>query len=158
MINVSLIISSIIFSGMLSGIIVMTLVIYSHPDDKNQAYLPKLVVFLGLFFSAGAVFLIPLDVGNALVDGGIDMWTAWAVAVIGMMVILVVAIPFAFWFYESDISSDGESKLSRFKVSTQFASALVFTVVLIVVFGITLGVLYAFLNKAEIPVSRQTML
>jgi len=157
MIDISLIISCVVFAVLLSGVICVTMLIYSHPDDRNQAYLPKIVVFMGLFFSAGAVFLIPLDVANSTVNGGIDMWTAWAIAIIGIMVLMLAAIPFAFWFYESEMDSSEKVSSSGWKVSTQFASALTFTGILIAVFGITLGVMYAFLNSAAIPIQRRTL-
>jgi LMBR1 domain-containing protein 1 len=43
---------------------VYLLVYYSHPDDKNDAYLPKLVVILGFVLAGGTVLLFPLDVAN----------------------------------------------------------------------------------------------
>lgn len=157
MIDISLIVTCIVFSVLLSAVIGVTMLVYSHPDDRNQAYLPKIVVFLGLFFSAGAVFLIPLDVANTTVNGGIDMWIAWAIAIIGMMVIMLGAIPFAFWFYESEMATSEEATSRGWKVSTQFFSALTFTASLIVVFGITLAVMYAFLNSAAVPIKRRTL-
>ena len=40
------------------------LVKYQHPDDKNDAYIPKLVVWLGFVFAGATVLLLPLDVAN----------------------------------------------------------------------------------------------
>ena len=37
---------------------------YQHPDDKNDAYIPKLVVWFGFVLSGATVFLLPLDVAN----------------------------------------------------------------------------------------------
>ncbi len=37
---------------------------YQHPDDKNDAYVPKLVVWLGLVLAGATVLLLPLDVAN----------------------------------------------------------------------------------------------
>lgn len=37
---------------------------YQHPDDKNDAYIPKLVVWLGLVLAGATVLLLPLDVAN----------------------------------------------------------------------------------------------
>jgi LMBR1 domain-containing protein 1 len=39
-------------------------VYYSHPDDKNDAYFPKLVVILGFVISGATVLGLPLDVAN----------------------------------------------------------------------------------------------
>lgn len=43
---------------------VYILVHYQHPDDKNDAYFPKLTVLLGLLLSGATVLLLPLDVAN----------------------------------------------------------------------------------------------
>jgi LMBR1 domain-containing protein 1 len=40
------------------------LVKYQHPDDNNDAYIPKLVVWLGFVFAGATVLLLPLDVAN----------------------------------------------------------------------------------------------
>ena len=40
------------------------LVYYQHPDDHNDAYLPKLVVILGFVLAGVTVLLLPLDVAN----------------------------------------------------------------------------------------------
>lgn len=40
------------------------LVNYQHPDDKNEAYLPKAVVVLGFMLSVMTVLMLPLDVAN----------------------------------------------------------------------------------------------
>ena len=37
---------------------------YQHPDDKNDAYIPKLVVLFGFVLSGATVFALPLDVAN----------------------------------------------------------------------------------------------
>jgi LMBR1 domain-containing protein 1 len=40
------------------------LVYYQHPDDRNEAWFPKLTVLLGLVLSGATVLLLPLDVAN----------------------------------------------------------------------------------------------
>jgi LMBR1 domain-containing protein 1 len=40
------------------------LVYYSHPDDKNDAYVPKVVVITGFMLAGATVLLFPLDVAN----------------------------------------------------------------------------------------------
>jgi LMBR1 domain-containing protein 1 len=40
------------------------LVYYQHPDDHNEAWIPKLVVLLGFVLAGGTVLLLPLDVAN----------------------------------------------------------------------------------------------
>jgi|AntRauTorckE5430_2_1112549.scaffolds.fasta_scaffold00235_9 LMBR1 domain-containing protein 1 len=40
------------------------LVHYQHPDDRNEAWFPKLTVLLGLVLAGATVLLMPLDVAN----------------------------------------------------------------------------------------------
>jgi len=40
------------------------LVHYQHPDDHNDAYLPKIVVLLGFVLAGATVLMFPLDVAN----------------------------------------------------------------------------------------------
>jgi len=40
------------------------LVHYQHPDDRNEAYLPKITVLLGLILAGATSLLLPLDVAN----------------------------------------------------------------------------------------------
>lgn len=40
------------------------LVYYQHPDDRNEAWFPKLTVLLGLVLAGATVLLLPLDVAN----------------------------------------------------------------------------------------------
>ena len=40
------------------------LVYYTHPDDKNDAYMPKLTVITGFMLAGITVLMFPLDVAN----------------------------------------------------------------------------------------------
>jgi len=40
------------------------LIKYQHPDDKNDAYIPKLIVWFGFVLAGATVLLLPLDVAN----------------------------------------------------------------------------------------------
>ena len=48
----------------LAVVAVYFLVHYQHPDDKNDAWFPKLTVLLGIIISGATVLLLPLDVAN----------------------------------------------------------------------------------------------
>ena len=43
---------------------VYVLVHFQHPDDRNQAWFPKIVVVTGLTLSVLSILLLPLDVAN----------------------------------------------------------------------------------------------
>ena len=50
------------------------LVNYQHPDDKNEAYLPKAVVVLGFCLAGITVLMLPLDVANNEGYAGTCCW------------------------------------------------------------------------------------
>ena len=64
MVDVFLICVIVIAFFILSVIGLYLVVKYQHPDDKNDAYIPKLVVLFGFVLAGGTVFLLPLDVAN----------------------------------------------------------------------------------------------
>lgn len=37
---------------------------YQHPDDKNEAYFPKIVVYFGMILAATTIIGFPLDAEN----------------------------------------------------------------------------------------------
>jgi LMBR1 domain-containing protein 1 len=40
------------------------LVYYQHPDDRNDAYFPKVIVVLGFVMAGATVLGLPIDVVN----------------------------------------------------------------------------------------------
>jgi LMBR1 domain-containing protein 1 len=88
------------------------IVIYQHPEDKNQAWFPKGVVLFGFALALITVLLFPLDVANtASCDLDIPLSSCeytfpmdilWQVAYILNMVIVFVMVPFALFYYEAD--------------------------------------------------------
>ncbi len=56
-----LIITTIITSGVLLVGIGMSIVYMQHLDDRNTAWLPKVIVLFGLFLSCANVLILPLS-------------------------------------------------------------------------------------------------
>jgi len=91
---------------------VYLIVIYQHPEDKNQAWFPKSVVLLGLCVAIYTVLLFPLDVANQqsctldipLVDCTytFPMEQLWEALYITNIITVFVLIPFTLFYYESD--------------------------------------------------------
>lgn len=55
----------IVVAFVLLAIVGLYLVVkYQHPDDKNDAYIPKLVVLFGFVLAGWTVLMLPLDVAN----------------------------------------------------------------------------------------------
>ena len=49
---------------LLSIVGVYFIVKFQHPDDKNEAWAPKIVVLIGFILAGATVLLLPLDVAN----------------------------------------------------------------------------------------------
>jgi LMBR1 domain-containing protein 1 len=73
------------------------LVHYQHPDDKNDAWFPKLTVLLGLVLAGATVLLLPLDVANN--EGyagtlraikGCSLERSWCASFIQMLAVITV--------------------------------------------------------------------
>ena len=64
MADIFLIIATLAAFFILLIVAVYLLVHYQHPDDKNEAYLPKFVVIFGFVLAGATVLLLPLDVAN----------------------------------------------------------------------------------------------
>lgn len=87
-------------------------VIYQHPEDKNQAWFPKLIVLLGFSVAIWTVLLFPLDVANnqactlnvplSSCSTTMPMEQLWWAVYIANICIVFAAVPFAIFFYEAD--------------------------------------------------------
>lgn len=62
--DIFLIVATVVAFFILLVVGLYLLVHYQHPDDKNEAYLPKFVVIFGFVLAGATVLLLPLDVGN----------------------------------------------------------------------------------------------
>ena len=64
MADVFLIVATTVAFVLLFIVAVYLLVYYSHPDDHNEAYFPKMVVIIGIMLAGATCLLLPLDVAN----------------------------------------------------------------------------------------------
>lgn len=85
---------------------------YQHPEDKNQAWIPKIVVLLGFSVAMWTILLFPLDVANqqacelniplSSCDTTLPMKTLWYAVYIANIAITFIAVPFSIFYYEAD--------------------------------------------------------
>ena len=64
MVDVLLVVSILAALAILVVAGVYLLVYYQHPDDHNEAWIPKLVVIGGFVLAGATVLMLPLDVAN----------------------------------------------------------------------------------------------
>lgn len=110
--NWVLIIITVILGLVTVGVALYLLVAYQHPEDKNQAWFPKIVVLLGLCIAIWTVLLFPLDVANSQSCDLTVPWSScsftmpmealWYAVYIGNIVVVFALVPFAMFFYEAD--------------------------------------------------------
>eukprot|EP00003_Mantamonas_plastica_P023177 TRINITY_DN410_c0_g1_i2.p1 TRINITY_DN410_c0_g1~~TRINITY_DN410_c0_g1_i2.p1 ORF type:complete len:484 (-),score=140.39 TRINITY_DN410_c0_g1_i2:44-1495(-) len=123
---------------------IYVLVYFQHEEDKNEAYFPKVVVVTGLTLAICNVLLLPLDIANTAEQVGMSMGTLWQVVYMFIAFWVIVLIPFAIFFYESEEEESGKNQLSsaiKWELACLFISALV------------IGLMYAFLGYADVPVT-----
>lgn len=90
---------------------VYILIEYQHPEDKLQAWGPKIVVVLGLSIAVLSVLMFPLDVSNTRACATslspsactftLPMETLWYAIFISNLVLVWVVIPYSVFFYEA---------------------------------------------------------
>jgi uncharacterized membrane protein len=65
-------------------------------------YIRFIVQVFGLFLASAAVLTLPFDVANAN-GGDLDVGLMWQIIFTTSAVFTVIIIPYAFFFYESDV-------------------------------------------------------
>lgn len=153
MVDIFLVISAVVLSVLILFVCAWLMINFGHPDDKNCAWIPKLVVLFGLYLATATVMVMPFDVSNSRGQGGglrIDI--LWQIIFILDAVMLGFILPYVFFYYESDVDPVAEADNSKGLSSTQACSALKYTLAMSVIMLIVLFVMYLLLNEANIPV------
>lgn len=120
------------------------LVYFQHEEDRNTAWVPKVVVLIGLSLACWVVMALPLDIANSKVAGGLRIDIIWQVLYTTIGIWCIAIIPFAIFYYESE---DPEQLKSATWAAVKWT--LLSTGVAVVVTFI----MWAFLGTALIPVS-----
>ncbi|CAN1303679.1 LIMR family protein At5g01460 [Linum perenne] len=151
--NLALVIVAIVVCVIVFIFNVYLLVNYQHPDDKNQAYFPKVVVVFGLSVAVISILMLPADVANrqacrhAIYNGACnltlpmkDLWIA--VYIIDALLVFFI-IPFAMFYYEGDQDKT---------IGKRIKSALCWVITTAVVCALLLGILYGLVGKVDFTV------
>ncbi|KAK1307216.1 LIMR family protein [Acorus calamus] len=151
--NLALVIVAIVVCVLVLLFNVYLLVNYQHPDDVNQAYLPKAVVVLGLSVAAISILMLPADVANrqacrnALYNGAcnltLPMKDLWLAIYIADAVLVFLVIPFAMFYYEGDQDRT---------VGKRMKSALLWVIMTAIICSLVLGILYGLVGKVDFTV------
>ena len=112
MVNVLLIVVTVVVGVLAVGVALYLLIGYQHPEDRLQAWFPKIVIVLGISLAIWTVLLFPLDVANRKTCSSefptsyctftIPTTLLWYICYIANAVMAFIVIPFAMYYYESD--------------------------------------------------------
>lgn len=140
------------------------LVYYQHPDDRNDAYFPKLTVILGLVLAGATVLLLPLDVANnegyagcdgydTRLCGGLNMQLFWDIFYYAIPAFVFLFIPFMTFFYEADDGLLMAGTSIGAKPNNRFLEAIKYEFFVVLIFGSLFVAGYLILGESEIPVA-----
>lgn len=165
MADVFLIVALTVAIVILLVVAIYLLVYYQHPDDRNEAYFPKLVVIIGIMLAGATCLLLPLDVANnegyagcdgynTRLCGGLDMELFWEIFFWLIPIWVFLMIPFSSFFYEADdgMLMAGTSVNPNPKKKSRILSALGYTLGVVVFTAVVYWVTYYFLSDTQIPV------
>ena len=119
------------------------LVHFQHPDDRNQAKFPKVVVVTGLTMAVLSILLLPLDVANraacaeSIIESAcsytLPMTELWYATYMTMFAYIFVLIPWTLFYYEQDGDTP---QLKRMTSSSAWsvATTLVLMMILLIVY------------------------
>jgi len=139
------------------------LVYYQHPDDRNEAWLPKLTVLLGLVLSGATVLLLPLDVANnegyagcdgydTRLCGGLDMVLFWNIFYWCIPAFVFLLIPFMTFFYEADDGMLMAGTSIGAKPNSRITEAVKYEAFVVIIFGALFAAGYLILGESSVPI------
>lgn len=96
------------------------------------------------------MLVLPYDVANARSSGDMRVDVLWQIIYFVIAAFLFLVVPFAFFYYESDV--DPELKLGI--CDGQLFTAIKFTIAFFITFVVLLLVAYFLGNEARVPVNR----
>jgi len=148
---------------------VYLLVYYQHPDDRNDAYFPKVVVIIGIMLAGATCLLLPLDVANneeyagcdgynTKLCGGLNMELFWDIFFWLIPIWVFLMIPFSTFFYEADdgMLMAGTSVNPNPIRKSRILSAVGWTSGVVVVVAVIYIIAYFLGSEAQIPVTEFT--
>lgn len=157
---------SIVVAFLILGIVgLYVLVKYQHPDDKNEAWFPKLVVWSGFVIAGATVLLLPLDVANnegypgcdgydTRFCGGLNMSLFWNIFFWLIPAYVFILIPFSTFYYEADdgMLMAGTSVGANAKKKSKLCDALKWEFATLVIVVLVFFLTYYFLSDTAIPI------
>jgi LMBR1 domain-containing protein 1 len=144
-----LILVAIISLILIIGLSIYFIVYYLNLDDGDKFVIfPSAIACFGLCMSLSIVLLLPFDIATRVDEtkleytSGIDTELMWQVILWMALVLVLVVIPFAIFYYEA---------YDPDKPYVQIQQAVMYTTMLDFFFALLSGILWVYAGVAEIP-------
>jgi LMBR1 domain-containing protein 1 len=145
MVDVALIVVPIFIFLCFIAVNIYFVIYFQHPEDKNVAWWPKILVISGLAWGETCVMMLTMDVLNTPPFGGwtIPMQILWIVFLCLIAAWIVLLIPYSIFYYEAD--DPGVTTCHK------VMSAFWWTLLCMVVAGAICIVVWIFAGVASVP-------
>ncbi len=145
MVDVALIVVPIFLFLCFVALNIYFVIYFQHPEDKNVAWWPKILVISGLTWGETCVMMLTMDVLNTPPFGGwtIPMQILWIVFLCLIAAWIVLLIPYSIFYYEAD-----DPSVSTFH---KVMSAFWWTLLCFLIAGAVAVVVWIFAGVATVP-------
>jgi len=152
MVDVVLVIVMCIAPIFLALINALMIIHYQNKLEATYAIPTKILIAIGLIIVECCVLLLPFDVANTTVNGGIPMSTLWIVTYCLVGAFAIIIFPFLFLWHQSDVTDlTGGGAVSMVK---RVMTTIITVLIIIGVFVAICVVAYLFFGVAEVHVVR----
>jgi len=125
---------------------------YQNRLEATYAIPTKIIMAIGLIIGEVCVLLLPFDVANTTVDGGLPMGTLWIVIYCFVGAFSIIIFPFLFLWHQGDVTDlTGGGAVSMLR---RVMTTIVTVLIIIGVFVAVCIVAFIFFGVAEVPVVR----
>ena len=110
--NAFIIIVTVVAAVLIAAVTLYLMASFLHPEDRMQAWFPKIVVACSIFLAITTVLMFPLDVANTRAcdpqilfsdcEYTLPMREMWYSVYIVNIVLVYLVTPFALFYYEAD--------------------------------------------------------
>jgi len=152
MVDVALIIVMSITPIALAVINALMIIHYQNRLESTYAIPTKVIISIGLIIGECCVLMLPFDVANRTMDGGLPTSALWMAVYIAVGVFTIAVFPFLFIWHQSDVTDlTGGGAVSMFK---RVVTTIITVLIIIAIFAVVCIAAYVFFGVAEVPVTR----
>jgi len=152
MVDVALIIVMCITPIILSVINALMIIHYQNKLEATYAIVTKVIIAIGLLVGEICVLMLPFDVANTTVDGGLPTSALWISVYIAVGIFTIAVFPFLFIWHQGDVTDlTGGGAVS---IAKRVFTTIITVLIIIAIFAVVCIAAYVFFGVAEVHVTR----